>query len=137
MSALRRVHQRDWNNGDCGIACVAMLARVSYEEALEAFRTLPGKAKGTSFFTTHTDIAQMLAQFSIATKRVSFRSWRAIDRHAIVKVNPYQSGRRWHWVVLDAGRDELVVHDPTPGKTHLIRDFRGLKGSGHFIAVAD
>ena len=28
IKSLRRVHQRDWEHGDCGIACVAMVANV-------------------------------------------------------------------------------------------------------------
>lgn len=135
MIPLRRVPQRNWEKGDCGIACVAMVAGVTYEEALTAFKALPGRNEASNYYTSHREVEQMLAHFNLRTSRMKFDSWRALSAHSIVKVNPGKSGRRWHWVVFDAGRAEAVIHDPKPGKRHLIRDFRGLRGSGYLIAA--
>jgi len=59
-----------------------------------------------------------------------------IKSHAIVKVNLKSTGE-WHWVVYDAGRRYRAVHDPAPGKRHVIKEFRGrgLRGSGKFLEV--
>ena len=131
---LKRVPQRDWEHGDCGIACVAMVANVPYERALRAFRRIEGKESTSSFYTNHTHVEQMLANLGKKTERIRFSSWRDIEHHAIVKVNLKKSGG-WHWVAFDAGRQQATAHDPKPGKRKLIQDFRGLKGSGYYIAV--
>lgn len=113
MKQLKRVPQRDWEHGDCGLACVAMLAGVPYEDALAAFRNLAGEATTKSFYTNHRQVEAMLHSLGVATERIRFRSWRAIGTHAIVKVNVKKSGN-WHWVVFDHGRAVPTVHDPKP-----------------------
>ena len=131
---LRRIAQRDWENGDCGVACVAMVTRRRYSSALKAFRRLPQKAGSPKFYTFHKDLETMLRALKHRSERQRFRSWRNIDQHAIVKVNVRANGN-WHWVVFDAGRSIATVHDPKPGKNYLITDFRGLKGSGEYLKV--
>lgn len=133
---IKRVYQRDWEHGDCGLACVAMVASVPYEDALSAFRKIEYKESTRSFYTNHRHIEQMLSHLGKKTKRIHFRSWHEIEHHSVVKVNPKKSGN-WHWVAFDAGRSEPVVHDPKPGKRKIIRDFRGLKGNGYYIAIID
>jgi len=76
----------------------------------------------------------MLKMLGRATRRIRFTSWAHIQYHAIVKVNLKKNGT-WHWVVFDAGRPYPAVHDPKPWKRRIVRDFRGLKASGHYIAV--
>ena len=110
---LKRVPQRDWEHGDCGIACVAMVANVPYEWALRAFRRIEGKESTSSFYTNHTHVEQMLANLGKKTERIRFSSWRDIEHHAIVKVNLKKSGG-WHWVAFDAGRQHATAHDPKP-----------------------
>jgi hypothetical protein len=51
-----------------------------------------------------------------------------------VKVN-VDSSYFWHWVAFDAGRAYPAAYDPKPEKRKVIRDFRGLKGSGYYIAL--
>lgn len=136
MQALKRIPQRDWDNGDCGLACVAMVARVPYEKALHAFRKLKGKGTTENFHTTHSQLQEMLAHLGHKTERFRFKSWRSIEHHAIVKVNLKRSGS-WHWVAFDAAREFATAHDPKPGKRKLIRDFRGLKASGFYIAITN
>lgn len=137
LRPLVRVPQRDWDNGDCGLACVAMITGESYEDVLAQFRKLPGKAETFNFQTYHRDLEAMLhsGQFRISTKRVKFISMRSIHGHAIVKVNVQKRGS-WHWIVVDGGRRHPVIHDPRPGKRSLITDFRGLKGSGYYISCS-
>jgi ABC-type bacteriocin/lantibiotic exporter with double-glycine peptidase domain len=132
---IKRVAQRDWDHGDCGIACIAMLAGVSYKDALAAFRKLGGKKATTKVFgTVHKDIQEMLLSLGVITKQIRFKSMREIEGHAIVAVNRRKLGG-WHWVVLDGGRPYAVVHDPKPWKREMVRDFRGLKGYGNYISL--
>ena len=131
---LRRIAQRDWKNGDCGIACVAMVTRRPYSTALRVFRSLPQKADSPTLYTLHKDLERMLRTLKHRSERGRFRSWRNIDQPAIVKVNARANGN-WHWVVFDAGRSIATVHDPKPGKNYLITDFRGLKGIGEYLKV--
>ena len=86
------------------------------------------------FRTRHHELITMLALLGCPATKVKFRSWREISGHAIVKVNSRKDGN-WHWVVYDGGRRDRVVHDPKPGKRGLVRDLRGLKGSGFYVAV--
>ncbi len=131
---IKRVAQKKWEKGDCGIACVAMVAWVKYEVALRAFQKVRGIANPKNYYTFHADIQAMLSQLGIQSQRKRFKQMRKIPGHAIVKVNLRQNNT-WHWVVFDAGRQCLVVHDPKPGKNYLITDFRGLKGSGTYILI--
>jgi len=111
-----------------------MVARRPYEKALDAFRKLPGKATTKSFYTSHWHLQRMLLSLGHTTERIRFASWRTITQNAIVKVNPTKTGN-WHWVVFDAGRPYPAAHDPRPGKRRVVRDFRGLKACGYYVAI--
>jgi hypothetical protein len=111
-----------------------MVASVPYEKALKAFREIEGKESTSSFYTSHQHVEQMLSRLGKKTERIRFQSWREIKHHAIVKVNVKKSGS-WHWVAFDSGRAKAAVHDPKPGKRKIVRDFRGLKGNGYYIAI--
>lgn len=134
IQSLRRVAQRNGDAGDCGLACVAMVSRKPYEEVLQAFRKLPGKSRTSSFYTGHRHLEMILKILGCTTQRIRFTSWHEIEHHAIVKVNLKKNGN-WHWVIFDAGRPYRAVHDPKPWKRKIIRDFRGLKAGGNYIAV--
>lgn len=129
---LRRVPQRSWEKGDCGIACVAMITGKSYEVVLEAFKGLRMESSPSSFRTRHKEVEALLGRLDHKAERKRFQGWDKIPGHAIVKVDARKNGA-WHWVVFDAGRGCPTVHDPKPGKRMLITDFRGLKGSGQYL----
>ena len=134
LAPLRRVVQRDFDAGDCGIACVAMLTGRPYEDVLSVFRRLPGKATTARLYTSHKDLQQILTTFNIKTYKERFKSWAHLTGHVIVKVN-VKNDNTWHWIVRDGGRSRPVAHDPKPGKRRLIIQFRGLKGSGYVLRV--
>src|SRR3546814_3737679 len=92
-----------WEHGDCGLACVAMVAGVPYERALEAFRSLDGQKTTKNFYTNHKQVEAMLKYLGHKSERIRFQSWHSISQNAIVKVNAKKSGS-WHWVVYDSGR---------------------------------
>ena len=139
VKAIRRIRQRDWEHGDCGLACVAMVTGRPYEEVVAQFRNLPGKSTTKNLCTGHSHLIQMLHALKFHADKVRFKSWahmKELKNHAIVKVNLKSSGE-WHWVVYDAGRRYRAVHDPAPGKRKVIKDFRGrgLRGNGNFLEV--
>jgi ABC-type bacteriocin/lantibiotic exporter with double-glycine peptidase domain len=132
---IRRVPQKDWEHNDCGIACVAMVTRRTYSAVLQKFRKLfPKKATALDYSTCHKDVEALVRKLGSKSHRRHFRGWREMSGLAIVKVNAKTNGE-WHWVVYDGGRESATVHDPKPWKRALITDFRGLRGSGHYLRV--
>jgi len=122
---MRRVQQQSFEHADCGVACVAMLASCSYQQAFEVF----GFAEDQSvFFTRHHHLISALEKLGCAVKRKQFRSWREISGCAIVAVNRSQDGY-WHWVAFDG---EAVI-DPLPGKAGRKTGFLGLRGAGQYL----
>lgn len=96
---IRLVPQR--YSTDCGVACVAMIAGVSYQEAFDA---IGFTAERKQFYTTHTCVTNALRRLGISVKRRKFRSWQEISGPAIVPVNHRSSGQFFHWVVFDGRR---------------------------------
>lgn len=119
---MKRIQQKSMEHADCGVACVAMLAGCSYQQAFDAF----GFAKNQGeFYTRHHHLISALEKLGCAVKRKRFSSWRGIKGAAIVAVNHKKDGC-WHWVAFDG----KAILDPKP--TRLVRkmDYRGLRGRG-------
>ena len=109
---MRRVPQK--HESDCGVACVAMLAGVSYAIARSA---IFGKFQPT--YTSAHDLRKAMKKFGI---NVALRAQRFPRRdpgptvNALVKSNVRKDS--WHWVVWDANHSVFV--DPrTPPYTRL------------------
>lgn len=96
MKKIKRIFQRRKN--DCGVACVAMVARVSYEQAFDALDFPEGTKK---FYTSRNQIIEALGKFGILMQRKWFRSWEEIPGCAIVPVNHRCNRKNFHWVVYD------------------------------------
>lgn len=99
---------------DCGVACLAMVAAVSYETAALAFSQagLSQRRKQRPPFSSNFNELLLAGTFlGIQGRRRRFRSWNDVDQKAIIKVRPQKSGN-WHWVV--AGRDStgIFILDP-------------------------
>ena len=119
---IRFVPQR--HSTDCGVACVAMIAGVSYQEAFDAFRFSPDQRQ---FYTTHTCLTKALGRLGISVLRKKFRSWQAIPGLAIVAVNHRCNRQLFHWVMFD-GRQIL---DPMQNK------YRQHRASGFYLLLSD
>lgn len=107
----------------CGVACVAMVAGVSYWAACEAiFGPKPPRRHST--YTA--DLRRGLNRLGINTtdrlKPLGGRSLTALAVDAIVKVNPRQDG--WHWVIWDAQRQRIL--DPRHPSYRRYRAVSGL-----------
>ena len=125
---MERVQQRSILLADCGIACVAMLAGCSYDEARKAL----GFAKDEEeFYTRHHDLRDGLKKLGCTMKYKRFQSWRKIQGKAIVAVNHTRNGLYWHWVAFDG---EAIL-DPIPSRPGRKTDFRGLLGKGLYLVL--
>lgn len=132
---MKRVAQKHYESGDCGIACAAMLAGSSYEKAHEMALELGLRKLNGNYHTRFRQIQDLLGKLGIQNsiqKRSS--TWDAIKAPAILKVN--QEGNYWHWVVLAKNsRGELYILDPEPGRSGRITTFGNYVLSGNHIHV--
>lgn len=109
---IRFVPQR--RSTDCGVACIAMIAGVSYQEAFDA---IGFPAECEEFYTTHTRLTNALRRLGVSVSRRKFRSWVDIPGPAIVAVNHRSNRQLFHWVTFD-GRQIL---DPKQNNCHRYR----------------
>lgn len=127
MTILLLVHQR--KKSDCGVACVAMIAGVSYQQAFDVF-DFPEGSK--TFYTQHSQLTKALNRLGYDVRRKMFRTWEVIPGHAIVPVNHRCNRRKFHWVVYD-GRGVL---DPNPKRDALDNDFKRFRASGWYLLAS-
>src|SRR3546814_11699373 len=114
---------------DCGVAALAMLCDVAYEDADNA---IPWRRHGVSRGTTTTQLREGGAKLGYSTKstphdrlkpisvpdewisdvdrQVGPEIWGLIPANSLVKV-PNSDGRNWHWGVWDGER----IIDPGRG----------------------
>lgn len=128
MSAIRRVRQR--YRSDCGVACVAMLAQVSYSIAFDVFGFAEGER---SFYTCHRQIADALQNLGCKIQRRKFCSWGDISGAAILPVNHRCERSNFHWVVFDG----KYIRDPNPNRLPRLRCFERYRASGWYFQIVD
>ena len=102
---IQHVFQR--GDSDCGVACLAMITGMSYEEA---FAAIGCDEEEEHFYTTHGDLTNILKALGWNIRWKKFRSWDAIPGYAIVAVNHRCNRRYFHWVVFDGEK----IFDPIP-----------------------
>lgn len=83
---MKRVVQRKYDKGDCGIACIAMVTGQSYEHVEELFYQHELVNDG-EYYTFHKDLIEVLDTLGFSAKRKLFTSWSKVEAPAIVKVN--------------------------------------------------
>lgn len=116
------------NKLDCGVAALAMLCDVSYEDAN---RAIPWRREGILNGTTTTQLREGGINLSYETestpqdrlkvvrapkgwagKKVGPEIWSFIPNNSLVKVpHPLGRGHGWHWVVWRKGK----IYDPARG----------------------
>ena len=93
---MKRIVQR--NSSDCEVACVAMLAGVTYEIAAA---TIFGTQRPS--YTTATELREALLTLGRrpAKRFIAFngRPHTSLCEPALLKVNPRMGDDGWHWVV--------------------------------------
>ena len=116
MAYVKQRHSKD-----CGIAALAMLCDVTYEEAE---RAIPWKREGWLSGTTTKQLIDGAKKLGYRTEGDRMRplsydhigGWTGIPDNCLVKV-PHPEGHGWHWVVWR----KVKVYDPAIGvfKPHL------------------
>jgi hypothetical protein len=114
-AATRTIHRvRQEFSTSCGVAVVAMFARVSHEEAMAVLFPKGGRV----FYTYLYQLKRALDHFGVkyGPRLKRFSSWDDIPTTSLVKVKPH--GESWsHWVVFQRKRDGgRRVIDPDPGR---------------------
>jgi hypothetical protein len=108
---VRLVTQPNRNSG-CGPACVAMVSRVSFEDAVLA---MWGKPRRRGFQCTYDDIKRALSVLSVspAPRALRCTSFSRLTELSIVGCQRRRNGG-WHCVVFDPERQRLL--DPLKSK---------------------
>lgn len=120
---IQHVFQR--RESDCGVACVAMIAGMSYEQAFDA---IGYEEDWKHFYTTHRALTNILRELGWNIIWKKFRSWDAIPGCAIVAVNHRCNRRYFHWVVFDGA----MIFDPLPESKRMAGGYRA---SGWYLLV--
>ncbi len=111
----RLIRQRQTT--DCGVACLAMLAGITYHKAYTTMTLLGYDKSPRPMATNYKQIEHSLAQHALATKRVKWLGWEAFHGLGLLKVPtrypaPPQE-KHWHWVVAEKHPTfGIVLRDP-------------------------
>jgi hypothetical protein len=125
---MRRIIQCDKEG--CGIACVAMLADVTYEDAR---RKIFGKGPVTP--TKTKAMQEALRKFGVSSAKKLIRSTKTrhyteLTQDALLKVKlPKRDAPDWHWIVWDAGCKKFHDPDPDPYAKPRVVSFLTVKAS--------
>ncbi|NWK59845.1 hypothetical protein HYI04_10685 [Acinetobacter sp. SwsAc2] len=125
---IKRVIQED--STGCGIACIAMVAGISYAEAKQI--TLNNeilKKSVKNFYTTTKDLVNVLNSIGIeSSKGRKVRYWSSINTISIVGINFLETTDTWHWVLFIPNEDTGYVLDPSKRvKTEKRTDFSRMR----------
>lgn len=112
------------------MACVAMIAGVSYQQAFDVFGFAKRRKK---FYTRHSQLVRALEKLGCEVKRWWFRSWEEIPGCAIVPVNHRCNRRNFHWVAYD-GRAVLNPNPKYPARERSVNRYRA---SGWYLLAVD
>jgi ABC-type bacteriocin/lantibiotic exporter with double-glycine peptidase domain len=89
---MRRVKQRD--NKDCGVACVAMLADISYESAFDKVYE-NGKVDHTEICDLKRALVSLGLKTAYRTVKIEKNNLEKLAVNAIVKTAPRRDGIGW------------------------------------------
>lgn len=109
---LRRIVQK--TGTACGLACVAMLARLSFREVAWLTREKLPKIFASKHQRTYAkDLRVLLKALGWRLGRqVKCRTWTRIPANALVAVQWKRKQDRWHWVVSSADAQGSCFLDP-------------------------
>lgn len=121
---IQRVVQKTGTS--CGVACVAMLARLSFRDAKSLVsRELKKKWDQGNHRTHASDLRAMLKPIGWRLGRqVKCRTWRKVPPGALVAVQRKLPKNDWHWVVSGEDAKGPFFFDPRKNvKTIRRREF--------------
>jgi ABC-type bacteriocin/lantibiotic exporter with double-glycine peptidase domain len=110
---------------DCGVACAAMLARVNYDTALDAFTDLGLlKHRGTykpSLSSNYKELRAVCERLGVKTCITKWSEWGCIKSKSIIGLQ-MDDGRNWHWVYAEPHNEYgIVVLDPSSDTPLLLK----------------
>ena len=123
----------------CGIAVVATLAGVTYQDARSAARTLNISAADERLWSDSKYVRTLLAYYGIrpGSGHTAFVSWKKLPPTALLAIKWHRLKERafWHWVVFRCPSEGPVVLDPKRSlRTNERTDFGRMKPKW-FIAI--
>jgi hypothetical protein len=116
----------------CGIAVVATLAGVTYQDARSAARTLNISAADERLWSDSGYVRTLLSYYGIkpVSGHTAFVSWKSLPSTALLAIKWHRRKGRafWHWVVFRRGPDGPMVLDPNRSlRTNERTDFGRMK----------
>lgn len=100
----------------CGIASVAMLAGVSYQQVKEKANALGIFAEDQKLWSQTGYVRRLLREYSIpaSQKETPFASWDTLPNLALVSLKWHLEDSQpfWHWSVFCRTHSTAVVYDP-------------------------
>lgn len=136
---MKAVLQEDLTG--CGIACVATLANVSYQQVKSVAMTLGIDVGDSRLWSNTAYVRVLLNHYGIQSLpgESPFRSWQALPPLALLATKWHRKNNQafWHWVIYWKRPDGPVVLDPKFNlRNHVRTDFGRIKPRW-FITVHD
>lgn len=124
----------------CGIAAVAAIAGVSYQQAQRTANRLGIFATDPRLWSETAHVSRLLRQYRLrptSTER-PFRSWSSLPDLALLAIKWHRDQGRpcWHWVVFVRDRGGERVLDSKQLLTYHVRTDFGRMKPKWYIAVA-
>ena len=128
MKEIKYIKQED--DSGCGLACLAMLTGMSYNEVKKRLKLKIFSKESNEFYTNfHQTIrcAKILGLSLNSRKRNT--EWKSIETNAIVSTD-YTKGKTkyWHWVVFVRNKNGWFVYDPHETKGRGGKKIRSMRG---------
>ena len=116
----------------CGIASVASLAGINYDQAKRVANRLGIFADDPALWSETGHVRRLLKEygFRLARTEAPFTSWEALPDLALLAVKWHEDRGRafWHWVVFWRGpRGPLVLDSKRALRRHVRTDFSRMK----------
>jgi ABC-type bacteriocin/lantibiotic exporter with double-glycine peptidase domain len=127
---MRRIVQKSGTS--CGVACVAMLSRMSYKDAFQLGIACYNKDHWSGYHgTVNSELRVMLAAVGYKLGReVACDDWSKVPAGSLAATQWNIKKDSWHWVVYDVDDEGGFVLDPNPAvKRNKRRDFPRMKVS--------
>ena len=113
---LKRVVQKDATG--CGLACIAMVAGVSYTQAKKAAVKSRVVDENQPYYTNSGQLARILEELGgSAEKGRRLSHWSSLTSLCIVGIGYKEAEDTWHWVVFVPDRTGGHVLDPRKSVT--------------------
>ena len=133
----------------CGVACLAMVAGITYEEARQRFNSLGlGVRRGCkpAYSTSSGEMRMAISSSGLITDSRRWRGWAELQGLAVIKVRDDWRGAkgRWHWAVAFRHPEfDIAVFDPHQTEPSFSRmpfdvlcfDFRIYEPKGEWFQV--